>query len=130
MVKCLKRKRDDAEACRSAKANAHQSAVKRDLLTEVYTTVLTLREYALLKLPSVSRLRRKKLKFLGRADGATDVESRISSFLDSTLVCSRNAIQQNDDSALEQWLSFSQMGDDSRMTLSGGTTDAASTQAE
>ncbi|KAG5950238.1 hypothetical protein E4U53_005346 [Claviceps sorghi] len=130
MVECLNRKRRDAEAGRSAKANVHQNPVKRDLLTQVYTTVLTLREYALLKLPSVSRLRRKKLKFLGRGDNTTDVERRISSFLDSTLVCSRNAIHQNNDSTLEQWLSFSQTGDDSRVTLSGGTTNAESTQAE
>ncbi|KAG5978328.1 hypothetical protein E4U55_006241 [Claviceps digitariae] len=131
MVKCLKRKRDDAETCTSDKASAHSSAVKRDLLTEVYTTVLTLREYALLKLPSVSRLRRKKLKSLGRGDSATDIERRISSFLDSTLICSRDAIHQNDDSTtMEQWLSFSQIGDDSGVTLSGGTTNAANMQAE
>ncbi|KAG6001439.1 hypothetical protein E4U21_004328 [Claviceps maximensis] len=130
MPECLKSKRDDTKAYNSAKANVHSSAVKRDLLSEVYMTVLTLREYALLKLPSVSRLRRKKLKFLGRGDGTTDIERRISSFLDSTLICSHNEIHQDNDSTLEQWLSFSQTGDDSRVTLSGGTTNAANTQAE
>ncbi|KAG5926155.1 hypothetical protein E4U42_003572 [Claviceps africana] len=130
MVECLKRKRGNAEAAHSAEAKVHQNPVKRDLLTQVYTTVLTLREYALLKLPSVSRLRRKKLKFLGRGNSITDIERRISCFLDSTLICSRNAIHQNNDTTLEQWLSFSQTGDDSRVTLSGGTTNAESTQAE
>ncbi|KAG6032710.1 hypothetical protein E4U41_007160 [Claviceps citrina] len=130
MVVILKRKRGDAEACRSGEANAHKSAVERHLLPQAYTTVLTLREYALLKLPSISRLRRKKLTVLGRGDGTTDCERQISHFLDSTLVCSCNAVRPNDDATLEQWLSFSQKGDDSRVTLSGGIPDAANTQAE
>lgn len=131
MVGCLKRKRSDPEThSRPGKTKVHEGAVKRHLLTQSYTSVLTLREYALLRLPSGSRLRRKKIKFLGHGDDTTDIEKRISSFLDSTLICSCNAISQDDDATFEQWLSFSQKGDDSHVTLSSGIPDAANTQSE
>ncbi|KAG6228390.1 hypothetical protein E4U26_001037 [Claviceps purpurea] len=132
MVNCRKRKRDDAESCKAGTETVHRSAVKRHLLTEAYATVLTLREYALHKLPSSSRLRRKKLKLLGRGENATNAERKISYFLDSTLICSCNAVTvcQGKDATLEQWLSFSQNGDDSRVTISGGTPTAEHTQAE
>lgn len=132
MVNCRKRKRDDAESCKAGTETVHRSAVKRHLLTEAYATVLTLREYALHRLPSSSRLRRKKLKLLGRGENATNAERKISYFLDSTLICSCNAVTvcQGKDATLEQWLSFSQNGDDSRVTISGGTPTAEHTQAE
>ncbi|KAG5956075.1 hypothetical protein E4U58_006763 [Claviceps cyperi] len=132
MVSCRKRKRDDAESCKPGRETVHRSAVKRHLLAEAYATVLTLREYALRKLPSSSRLRRKKLKLLGHGVNATDAERKISYFLDSALICSCNAVavRQGKDTTLEQWLSFSQNGDDSRVTISGGTPTAEHTQAE
>ncbi|GAB0139569.1 hypothetical protein EsHS_00000218 [Epichloe bromicola] len=131
MVGCLKRKRSDPEIHRRpGKTKVHEGAVKRHLLTQSYTSVLTLREYALLRLPSGSRLRRKKIKFLGHGDDTTDIEKRISCFLDSTLICSCNTISQDDDATFEQWLSFSQKGDDSHVTLSSGIPDAANTQSE
>ncbi|KAG6081498.1 hypothetical protein E4U16_007334 [Claviceps sp. LM84 group G4] len=132
MVSCRKRKRDDAETCKPETETFHRSAVKRHLLTEAYATVLTLREYTLRKLPSSSRLRRKKLKLLGRGETTTEAERKISYFLDSTLICSRNAVAvcQGKDATLEQWLSFSQNGDDSRVTISGVTPTAEHTQEE
>lgn len=104
--------------------------VRRDLLQHAYTTVLTLREYALLKLPSSSRLRRKKINHLGKGNSVTELETTISKFLDSTLICGSDPTLQSNHATYEQWLSFSQKGDESHVTISGGISDSENTQSE
>lgn len=125
-----KRYENDASDANKLAAIVHEGPVKRDLLRQTYPSVLTLREYTLLKLPRCSRLRRKKITSLGKASTATKLEGALSTFLDSTLICGPNVVPQSDDAAYEQWLSFSQRGDDSHVTLSGGIQDSETTQSE
>ncbi|KHN99861.1 telomerase reverse transcriptase [Metarhizium album ARSEF 1941] len=106
--------------------------VRRDLLRHAYATVLTLREYALFKLPSSSRLRRKKISSLGQGNCADEheLEAVVAKFLDSTLICSSDTLLQTDNTSYEQWLAFSQKGDDSHITISGGISECEGTQSE
>ncbi|KAK2592858.1 Telomerase reverse transcriptase [Conoideocrella luteorostrata] len=130
MARRPKRKRSEPDVCSPQEKITHDGPVKRDLLGQTYTTCLTLRQYALLKLPSSSRLRRKKIAYLGRGDCITELEAKVSKFLDSTLVCSCKAISQNDDATFDEWLAFSQRGDDSLVSLSGGLVDSENIQSE
>lgn len=125
-----KSRESDASGSNNLAAIVHDGPVKRDLLRQTYSTVFTLREYALLKLPCSSRLRRKKINSLGKINTATELEGTLSTFLDSTLICGSEILPQSDDAAYEQWLSFSQKGDESHVTLSGGIQDSESTQSE
>lgn len=132
MVEGIKRKsaHHDASASKKLKTPSHGSLVKRDLLRHHYPQVQTLREYLIAKLPSSSRIRRRKLASLGlQLDGAeTDV--RLSRLLDSCLVCSSNSGIAKDPARWEQWISFSQRADESYITLSGGISGAIYSQCE
>lgn len=129
-----KRKRDDRDALSRKAAKPpglyRDGPVKRDLLRQVYASVLTLREYALLKLPGSSRLRRKKIGALGQGENVSKLEAGISTFLDSTLVCGSTSTSLVDGTTYEQWLSFSQQGDESHVTLSDGVATSENTQSE
>ncbi|KFY02560.1 hypothetical protein O988_02079 [Pseudogymnoascus sp. VKM F-3808] len=75
-------------------SNAPVNVVRQSVLSEFYPEVLTLREYLLAKLPSNSRIRRKKVLSAGRRgfderdrdQTAIDADRHLGSFLDSTLV--------------------------------------------
>ncbi|TWU77862.1 hypothetical protein ED733_003460 [Metarhizium rileyi] len=131
MAASRKRRRPERDASSSdSHAIVRHGPVRRDLLQHTYAVVLSLREYALLKLPSSSRLRRKKINSLGKGKSPSELETTISNFLDSTLICDSNAISQTDDTTYTQWLSFSQKGDDSYVTISGSTSESENTQSE
>jgi len=115
-----KRSRSDCAADRPAKhaKNRHEpcgpgAIVKQTLLAHYYTEVQTLRQYALSKLPTTSRIRRKKIATAGDGLGA---------FLDATLVALRQEGQDNKpDYRWEKWVNFSQKGDESYdITISAG----------
>ena len=132
MTAARKRRRYERDASNSHKLDLTvcDGPVKRDLLQQTYAVVSTLREYALLSLPSNSRLRRKKISSLGRVNPATELETNISNFLDSTLICDVKSSSKADSTTYTQWLSFSQNGDESHVTISGGISDSKSTQSE
>lgn len=107
--------------------------VQLNLLEQCYAQVVTLRKHILSRLPSSSRLRRKKISTLGQSADAGEVEARVSSLLDTTLVCStKREEQQHEDSDTrwKQWLSFSQKGDESYVTLAGGPEASMYSQSE
>ncbi|EFY88706.1 telomerase reverse transcriptase, putative [Metarhizium acridum CQMa 102] len=126
-----KRKRHERDASNSDNGVAAcDGPVRRDLLRHTYATVLTLREYALLKLPNSSRLRRKKISCLGKGDSVSELEAAVSKFLDSTIICDSTAILQTDNASYAQWLSFSQKGDESHVTISGNVPECENTLSE
>jgi telomerase reverse transcriptase len=123
------------------------SGVKHALLAHYYTEIKTLREYALAKLPSSSRIRRKKIASVGvasrqRPENAvlSERDATVGSILDSTLVACRTApgadAEANDrvgnapDLRWKQWLGFSQKGDESYVTLSDGLKSSMYSQSE
>ncbi|EXV02575.1 telomerase ribonucleoprotein complex - RNA binding domain protein [Metarhizium robertsii] len=131
MTSGRKRKRHERDASNSDNGVAAcDGPVRRDLLRHAYTTVLTLREYALLKLPTSSRLRRKKISSLGKGTSVSELEAAVSEFLDSTLICDSKAILQTDNASYAQWLSFSQNGDESHVTISGDLPESENTLSE
>ncbi|KAI8314565.1 Telomerase reverse transcriptase [Colletotrichum sp. SAR11_240] len=72
------------------KAERAQNAVKQSVLLQYYDNVQNLREYLLSRLPSSSRLRRKKIASIGLsrtslAKEALPAEADLSKLLDSTL---------------------------------------------
>jgi len=111
--------------------------VKHSLLSQYYPELRTLRTYVLAKLPSSSRIRRKKISSLGspRDTPPTEAEARLTRLLDTTLVGSRregrgNAGTAELDGRWEKWLTFSQKGDESYVTLSNGVPGAYCAQSD
>ncbi|KAL2212499.1 hypothetical protein CC79DRAFT_421481 [Sarocladium strictum] len=116
-----KRKNDASERehiCRSAPSNP----VQRDLLTQYYSSVTTLREYLLSSLPRSSRLRRKRLSSLCSAADRGELESQLATLLDTALVCAAKTNTNKDEVRWAQWAAFSsaQKHDDSTVTISNG----------
>ncbi|KAF5516403.1 Telomerase reverse transcriptase [Colletotrichum siamense] len=73
------------------KADRAQNAVRQSVLLQYYDNVQNLREYLLSRLPSSSRLRRKKIASIGLsrtslAKEALPAEADLSKLLDSTLI--------------------------------------------
>lgn len=132
MGRGIKRKsaHHDASASKKLKTPSPGSLVKRDLLRHHYPRVQTLREYLIAKLPSSSRIRRRKLASLGLQLDCAETEIRLSRLLDSCLVCSSNSSITKDPARWEQWISFSQRADESYITLSGGISGAIYSQCE
>ncbi len=113
--------------------------VKHTLLAQYYSSVQTLREYLLAKLPASSRIRRKKIASVGLVSSSagttcTDAEVALGHILDTTLVgCRANDEPASDISPAlrwEQWIGFSQRGDESYVTLSDGPRGSIYSQSE
>lgn len=150
---CRKRPANHLESSKGfppAKKARHKQTVpvSHALLRHYFAEIKTLREYLVSRLPSSSRLRRKKITRLGRHPGSLASEKRdqnitetlLSNLLDSTLVgMPLNPRQQHhkqqqdlgrDDDRWQKWISFSQKGDESYVTLSGDPADALYSQSE
>ncbi|KAK3356163.1 hypothetical protein B0H65DRAFT_439316 [Neurospora tetraspora] len=121
------------------------SPITQTLLSLYYPQILTLRQYALSKLPKSSRIRRKKIAAVGLSSNTPDQETKVLEtalglLLDTTLVCSRDPPdttqtqkKQKPDYRWEQWVSFSQggnKGDESHVTLSDGLKGALYSQSD
>lgn len=124
-----KRKRAAEEPDPSSSSSA--VPVKRDLLQTSFPYVQPLRKYLLSRLPAASRLRRKKITTLGTTKGCPDSEAQVAKVLDTTLVCTREEVEDEVASATRwrQWLSFSQRGDESYVSISD-VREATSSQSE
>ncbi|KAF5026551.1 hypothetical protein F66182_1340 [Fusarium sp. NRRL 66182] len=107
-----------------------ETPVRRDLLENCYARVTTLREYVLSKLPHGSRLRRKKVASIGEGGNINESENHLSHFLDTSLVCFAGQARDSDDTRWEQWLGFSQQGDESCVTLPDGIAGSIYSQSE
>jgi telomerase reverse transcriptase len=139
--KCLKRKIDcDSQMIGQSKRkktieNA-ATTIEHRLLSRYYPRLQTLRQYFLSKLPSSSRIRRKKLSFIGlvtNTSGQTseDIQSTLGRWLDSILVGTAEGVDTPQDQRWERWVSASQRGgDDSHLMLSGGAAGSKFIQAE
>jgi len=132
-------------AAKKAKRGQQQCAgnnpAQHALLTRYYFNIRTLREYVLGKLPSSSRIRRKKIESVGvnlsrssEKAAPTEGELALGRYLDTTLVGCRDepksALGKTPDLRWEQWLGFSQKGDESYVTLSDGLTGSIYSQSE
>ncbi|EGX91766.1 telomerase reverse transcriptase, putative [Cordyceps militaris CM01] len=116
-----KRAQKDASSGKNAKGQPAPHPLHRDLLNFFYPHCISLREYALASLPQTSRLRRRKIKSLGTIPERFELEKDLCCLLDSTLVCYHQLTPDVADNRWEQWLSFSQRGEDSSVSLTGGS---------
>lgn len=136
MASRAKRKLDQDDNISTSATNPSSSRcshlpVKRDLLDNCYPHVRNLRQYLLSKLPGSSRLRRKKIATLGQVQPSTESEAEVVKLLDTALVCTSDQDDQANatDTRWQQWLSFSQKGDESYATISDAR-EAESSQSE
>lgn len=124
--------------------------VKHALLAQYYPTILTLRQYVLARLPASSRIRRKKISAVGKTDQAADedahpgvqesakdpdhIHTSLARLLDTTIVTTHvypTALKEaQPDGRSQKWIDYSQKGDDSHVTLSGGVASAVHCQSE
>lgn len=127
-----KRSTNDASANQSPASSKHYTPVKKDILQQHYPLVCTLREYVLSELPDSSRIRRKKIAALGSGADASEVESQLARVLDTALVGTGPSTPKTDPGAStwEQWVSFSQKGDESYVTISKGIASSFGKQSE
>lgn len=109
------------------------------VLSQYYLRLQTLRDHILENLPSSSKIRRRKIASLGKPadDDArhgrqpSDLETHVSHLLDSTIVASSpDSKPARADSRWNQWLNFSQRGDESYVSLSDGATKTLFCQHE
>lgn len=98
----------------SGALNSKDPIVKQAVLAQYYPRVLSLRQYLLSKLPSASKIRKKKILSVGRSprpDGKD--ETVFSNFLDQTLVGVIEQKEVSSEERIQQWTSFSQRADTS-----------------
>lgn len=115
----------------------HDSSVKESLLTLYYSQVLSLREYLLSKLPSTSKIRRKKILSVGPQrqqekviDGEGRGVSKLSALLDDTLIGVSSGPDESRDERMKQFISFSQREDRSTSEPGGMQSSGGCCQAE
>jgi telomerase reverse transcriptase len=104
----------------SAKAGAapNNLVVKQALLSQFYPEVFTLREYLLSRLPTASKIRRKKILSVGSSqDAEVRAGHGLSSFLDRTLVGVLKGENGRREDRWRHWGAFSQKADGSLSTL-------------
>ncbi|RDA96012.1 hypothetical protein CP533_5880, partial [Ophiocordyceps camponoti-saundersi (nom. inval.)] len=123
-----KRKLREANGRPYVAPSSRLAPVQRDLLRQQFPTVQSLRAHLICKLPSSSRLRRKKIALLGLRNCCREIERDLGRVLDSTLIGSHARSSDLDDCVHQQFLSFSQRADDSNVTLSNGLSDASEVQ--
>jgi hypothetical protein len=120
-------------------ANGTTAELNHPLLSRIFPRVQTLRAYLISKLPSSSRLRRKKIASLGSdsttdASPESDVKTQLCHLLDTTLVAFGNdgsgQAADEREARWEKWASFSQNADESHVTLSDGQSNPFYSQSE
>ena len=119
----------------SQKAPPPASLTRHAVISQYYPSVLSLRQYMLAKLPSSSRIRRKKITIAGRASQSSDgnvneIGESLGRLLDTTLIGLSEETKSNAEDLWNQWTSFSQRADESTVTLSDGLAGAAFSQSE
>ena len=136
----LKRQTDDrtndlVPAKRRRYANGDTNRPGKEIghpvLARYYATVLTLREYVLSRLPSTSRIRRRKIRRIGRGPlPLSETEGRVSHLLDTTLVGAPEIVKEELDERWKERASSSQENEESNVTLSDVLGNSTFSQAE
>ncbi|KAL2259032.1 hypothetical protein VTK26DRAFT_7436 [Humicola hyalothermophila] len=113
----------------------HDAVVKHGVLAQYYVELRTLRQHVLSKLPASSRIRRKKIASVGvprtsSEKPLTEDEVALGDLLDSAIVARRDRVEDHDGHRWKQWAAFSQRGDESYVTLSGGLKGSIYSQSE
>lgn len=103
--------------------------IKSAVLARYYPQVLTLREYLLSKLPPASKIRRKKIRSVGR-NAAAKEEDALAKHLDQTLVGVLKYKEISQEERLQQWSTFSQRVDTSDSNVENTSVIAAFSQVE
>ncbi|KAE8444198.1 hypothetical protein EG329_000795 [Mollisiaceae sp. DMI_Dod_QoI] len=93
--------------------NGKDPIVKKALLQQYYSEVSSLREYLLARLPSASKVRRKKISSVGRKPEDKENDRRLSLFLDDTLVGVCKNVSLSQEERWRQWTTYSQKPDES-----------------
>jgi hypothetical protein len=112
------------------------SVVGDSILTQYYPRVLTLRAYLLLKLPTSSKARRRKVACLGHGKCPSTLagdelgEDVLADHLDKVLIGVKEGNGSLDATLQQQWLSFSQRAEVSEMTESSGASSTECSQSE
>jgi telomerase reverse transcriptase len=134
MSRGKKRKHDTDSASdnQNSASSKHYTPVKKDLLLPHYPLVRTLRQHMLASLPYTSKVRRKRIAALGSSIEASELEAQLAHVLDTALVgCSQLAPRsESEENTWQQWLSFSQKGDESYVTISNGIALSIDQQSE
>lgn len=127
-----------------------RDVLKHALLAQYYPNILTLRQYVLASLPASSKIRRKKISALGKTDQAAaedahpavqesekdpdHIRASLAKLLDTTIVATHvyptAFAESQPDGRFQRWTDYSQKGDDSHVTLSGGGAGAVYCQTE
>jgi hypothetical protein len=107
----------------SFNGSSQDPVVKTAVLAQYYPRVVSLREYLLSKLPTTSKIRRKKIQTVGRNIGGESCERYqvLAEVLDSTLVGVLRDGESSREERWQQWTSFSQKADISVSTLANTT---------
>lgn len=97
--------------------------MKTAVLAQYYPRVVSLREYLLSKLPSTSKVRRKKIQTVGRSLGGEAGERHqvLAEVLDKSLVGVLRDGESSREERWQQWTAFSQKADISVSTLANTT---------
>ncbi|KAF4614304.1 hypothetical protein G7Y89_g15433 [Cudoniella acicularis] len=117
-----KRQKVSSSSTANGSATTKDPVVKQALLAQYYPRVFTLREYLLCKLPSTSKIRRKKIQCVGRGKNSEHAEGdhNVSEFLDQTLVGELVCNERLREDQWRQWTVFSQRADDSNFANVSG----------
>lgn len=121
---------NDASVSKKQAVSGNDTPVRRHLLQRCYASVATLREHVLSRLPRSSRLRRRKIASIGAGEDVGETEAALARLLDASLVCGSEYEGETRETRWQQWLSFSQKGDESNVTISGGVAGSIFCQSE
>lgn len=136
MPRPRKRKQSDrAEEGPSARFSSLQASKssRHAVLNQAYPQVLSLREFILSRLPSTSRIRKRKIAAVGTSTPPpiSPLERSLAALLDDSRVgISEDNCREPRHDRWEQWLTFSQRGDESYVTLSDGIASSIFSQSE
>jgi len=97
--------------------NSKDPVIKSAVLAQYYPQVCSLRKYLLSKLPTSSKIRKKKILSVGRNDQTNGGDCSLASFLDQTLIGVLKYKDISQEERLQQWTSFSQRIDTSDSNL-------------
>ncbi|KAG9231545.1 hypothetical protein BJ875DRAFT_115307 [Amylocarpus encephaloides] len=111
-------KRQKISGTRRRRPNPKDSVIKQALLAQFYPQVFTLREYLLSKLPTPSKIRRKKILSVGVCGTSGAIENEeLAAYLDRTLVGVSRGGEGIPGDRWRHWNTFSQKADESMSTL-------------
>jgi len=109
-----------------------ESIVRDAVFAQYYPRVISLREYLISKLPTTSKIRKKKILSFGKniTSNGEEEDGTFSDFLDQTIIGVRNYVDISPQERIQQWTSFSQRLDTSNSTLANLTGAGMFSQSE